>query len=71
MATTQARAWTFTTGGFPGAMKLSAITPPKKEEVKPRHILVKIKAAGLSVTLSPDSRRAMLTTSEIPSMSKS
>jgi hypothetical protein len=71
MATTQARAWTFTTGGFPAAMKLSTITPPKKDEIKPKHILVKIKAAGLSVTLSLVSRRAMLTVSEIPSMSKS
>ncbi|SMQ46437.1 unnamed protein product [Zymoseptoria tritici ST99CH_3D1] len=48
MATTESRAWTFTTGGYPQALKLSSATPPTKEQVKPKHVLVKIKAAGLN-----------------------
>lgn len=48
MALTQCKAWTFTTGGYPSSLKLSSITPPSKNEVKPNHVLVKIHAAALN-----------------------
>lgn len=48
MASTQCKAWTFTSGGYPSSLRLSSITPPSKNEVKPNHILVKVKAAALN-----------------------
>lgn len=48
MAATQCKAWTFTTGGYPSALRLSSITPPSKNEVKPKHVLVKIHSAALN-----------------------
>lgn len=48
MAATQCRAWTYTTGGYPSSLRLSSITPPSKNDVKPNHILVKIRAAALN-----------------------
>ena len=48
MAATQCKAWTFTSGGYPSSLRLSSITPPSKNEVKPNHILVKIQAAALN-----------------------
>ena len=47
MASTQCKAWTFTSG-YPSSLRLSSITPPSKNEVKPNHILVQIKAAALN-----------------------
>src|ERR1700761_495253 len=48
MASTQCKAWTFTSRGYPSSLRLSSITPPSKNEVKPNHILVKIHAAALN-----------------------
>lgn len=48
MAVTQAKAWTYTTGGYPSALRLSSITPPSKNEVKANHILVRIRSAALN-----------------------
>jgi NADPH:quinone reductase-like Zn-dependent oxidoreductase len=35
-------------GGYPSSLRLSSITPPSKNEVKPNHILVRIHAAALN-----------------------
>jgi NADPH:quinone reductase-like Zn-dependent oxidoreductase len=35
-------------GGYPSTLRLSSITPPSKNEVKPNHILVRIHAAALN-----------------------
>lgn len=48
MASTQCKAWTYTSGGYPSSFRLSSITPPSKNEVKPNHILVQIKSAALN-----------------------
>lgn len=48
MATTQCKAWTYTSGGYPSSLRLSSITPPSKNEVKPNHILVKVRSAALN-----------------------
>lgn len=48
MSVTQCKAWTYTSGGYPSALRLSSITPPSKNDVKPKHILVKIHSAALN-----------------------
>jgi len=48
MASTQCKAWTYTSGGYPASLRLSSITPPSQNEVKPNHILVKVHAAALN-----------------------
>lgn len=48
MATTQCKSWTYTSGGYPSSLRLSSITAPSSNEVKPNHILIKIHSAALN-----------------------